>query len=110
MYRYAFALPLSTARPSVRGLRPQRPATTALRPALGSPGAPRNGTRRVRHTQMIAPAPAAASAAALSARIIATTADIGPFTNVNVESAGLIAAIAAGGLVAAIIATVIVRF
>lgn len=41
---------------------------------------------------------------------LATKADIGPFTNVDVESTGLFAAIGGGSLLAALVMLVIIRF
>lgn len=63
--------------------------------------------RPYRPARMVVASPPAAS---LAATLLATTADIGPFTNVNVESTGLVLAILGGVLVAVLVTTVIVRF
>lgn len=48
--------------------------------------------------------------ATVSTAVLASTADIGPFTNINVESTGLLVAILGGAIVASLLAIVIVRF
>lgn len=54
--------------------------------------------------------PTAGPATVAAAALLARTADIGPFTNVDVESALLFAAIGGGVLIASLVAFVIVRF
>jgi hypothetical protein len=47
---------------------------------------------------------------ALGALHVATKGDIGPLTNVDIESTGLVAAIGGGSLLAALIIFVLIRF
>lgn len=44
------------------------------------------------------------------ATLLATRGDIGPFTNVDLETTGLVASISGGALIASLVILIIVRF
>lgn len=109
LYNYMMSTNIGFAHPSL--LIPNRTSTHLNRSVT-----PITITRRrLRIVALASPPPPSLPTiepafADITTRLLATTADIGPFTNVDVETAGLIAAILAGALVASIIIIVIVRF
>lgn len=117
--------PADPAYPSLTGALPlsAMSRSPAFVPALSVPISPRTSfltansapharAVRVRPSRRAMPRMAAPPLDHLAnfATLLATKADIGPFTNVDVEAAGLVAAIAGGSLIAALIAVFIVRF